>query len=86
MQLTSKERMKRAARGEEVDRVPTLGGWIGGAPVLAEIAGCSKEEYLADPIRAVVRAHKALDVDGMVPPFVPTRWDQVRDMNILEEN
>jgi len=85
MQLTAKERLIRAARGQEVDRVPAIGGWIGGAPVLAEIAGCTKEQYLADPYRAMVMAHKALDVDGMVSPLVPKQWDQVRSGSLLEE-
>lgn len=85
MQLTAKERLTRAARGQEVDRVPSIGGWIGGAPVLAEIAGCTKEEYLADPNRAVIKAHKALDVDGMVTPLPPKQWDQIRTGSVLEE-
>ena len=84
MQMTSRERLTRAARGQEVDRVPAIGGWIGGAPVLADLAGCTREQYLSDPYRAMVRAHKALDVDGMVSPIVPAEWDQVRTGAILE--
>ena len=85
MQMTSKERLTRAARGQEVDRVPAIGGWLGGAPVLAELAGCSKDEYLADPYLAVIKAHKALDVDGMVLPIVPSQWDEVRGASVLED-
>ena len=54
--LTKKERLARQARGQEVDRVPSLGGWIGGARVVAEIAGISTDEYLADPMAGVVKA------------------------------
>jgi len=48
--LTKKERLVRQARGQEIDRVPSLGGWIGGARVLAELAGISVEQYLTDPL------------------------------------
>ena len=40
---------------------------------------------MADPYRAVIKAHKALGVDGMVSPFIPSQWDQVRSGAILEE-
>lgn len=86
MKLTPKERLKRAARGQEVDRVPTIGGWIGGAPVVADLAGCTKEQYLAEPYRATIRANKALGVDGMVSPVVSTQWDQIRTGSIMDEN
>lgn len=85
MKMTSKERLTRAARGQEVDRIPTLGGWIGGAPGLADLAGYTKEQYLADPQSAMIKAHKALDVDGLVYPIIPTQWDQVRTGSVLEE-
>jgi hypothetical protein len=66
--------------------MPTIGGWIGGPPVIAELAGCTKEQYLADPYRAVIKANKALDVDGMVSPIVNQEWDQLRGGAVLEEN
>ena len=84
--MTPKQRLTRAARNQEVDRIPTLGGWNGAAPPLAEIAGLTKDQYMADPSRAVVRAHKALDVDGMIMPNIPTVWDQVRTGAVLEES
>lgn len=86
MTLTPKERLTRAAHGQEVDRVPSIGGWIGGAPVQAALAGCTKEQYLTDPYLAMVRAHKVLGVDGMIFPNVPATWDQVRTGSVLDEN
>jgi hypothetical protein len=83
--MTSRERLRRQATGQEVDRPPTLGGWIGGARNLAELAGISLEQYLADPFRGMVRAHVQLGIDGMVQPVVPTAADQVRTGNVLEE-
>lgn len=84
-QLSKKERLVRQARGLEVDRVPSIGGWIGGARVLAQIAGISNGAYLADPERAVILAHTALDVDGMVQPVVPLGLDQIRTGLVQEE-
>jgi hypothetical protein len=84
IKLTPKDRLTRQARGQEVDQIPTLGGWIGGARVLAQLAGISEAQYLADPLGAVVKAHKALGVDGMVNPIVPETLDQVRSGHITE--
>jgi uroporphyrinogen decarboxylase len=83
--LTSKERITRQARGQDVDRVPTLGGWIGGARILASIAGITIDEYLADPEAGVIRAHLALGVDGMIQPIVPRSAEQVRTGHVLDE-
>ncbi|HEY0868680.1 MAG TPA: uroporphyrinogen decarboxylase family protein [Fimbriimonas sp.] len=85
MSLSPKERIARAARNQEVDRLPTIGGWIGGVANLSALAGIPTEEYLADPYRGMVLAHKALDVDGMIQPAVPTRLDQIRT-GLVEES
>ena len=82
--MTSKERLVRQARGQEVDRVPSIGGWIGGLANLAQLASISVEEYFANPLGTVVKAHQALGVDGMVPPVVPERLDQIRTGAVLE--
>ena len=84
MQLTSKERLVRQARGQEVDVIPTLGGWMNGVRNLAELAGISVEQYLADPIQGVVKANKALSVDAMVAPAVPQTLDEVRTGHVTE--
>jgi hypothetical protein len=84
--LTPKERLTRQARGMEIDRVPSIGGWILGVRNIAALAGISVDEYLADPLGGVVRAHKALDVDGMVQPVIPYDLDQIRTGSVQEEN
>jgi hypothetical protein len=84
--MNAKERLTRQVLGKEVDRVPTLGGWIGGAHVLAALGGISIEEYLRDPFAGMVRAHRALGVDGMVGPNVPTRADQIRTASAFTED
>jgi hypothetical protein len=82
--LSKKQRLLRQARGQEVDRVPTLAGWIGGAANLAQLAGISAEAYLADPEAGVIRAAVALDADGMIQPVVPRSLDEVRTQAILD--
>jgi hypothetical protein len=84
--LTKKERLTRQARGQEIDRVPALAGWIGGVRVLAALAGISPEAYLADPLAGVVRAAVALDADGMISPAVPRSLDQIRTGSVVEAN
>lgn len=83
-ELSKKERLIRQARGQEIDRVPTLGGWVGGVRNLAALAGISVDEYLADPMAGVIKANLALDVDGMIQPNVPTRLEQIRSAAIQE--
>gem|GEM_PF-279915 len=85
VELTHKERLRRQALGQEVDRIPSLGGWMMGVRNLATIAGISIEEYLADPLAGVVRANVALEVDGMVTPVIPMTIDQVRSGSVQEE-
>ena len=85
VKLSKKERLMRQARGQEIDRVPALGGWMLGVNNLATIAGISVDEYMADPYRGMVRANLALDVDGMVNPVVPDRLDQIRS-GLVEES
>jgi hypothetical protein len=82
--LTRKERLKRQVRGQEVDRIPTLGGWIGGARNLASLGGIRVEEYLANPEAGMIRAHAALDIDGMIQPAVHTELEQIRT-GLVEE-
>lgn len=85
-ELTKKERLVRQANGQEIDRVPTLGGWMGGVRNIAQIAGITPEAYLADPLGGVIRANQALDVDGMIQPNIPTYLEQIRSQSILDES
>lgn len=85
MQLTAKERLVRQARGQEIDRIPSIGGWIMGVRNLSELAGISTDEYLRNPMAGALRAYKALDVDGMVSPVVPTELETIRTGSVLEE-
>jgi hypothetical protein len=82
--LSSKERLLRQIRGQEVDCIPTIGGWMEGAKNLAQIGGTSVEAYLADPIAGVVRANRLLQVDGMISPVVPQRIDEIRSGMVVE--
>jgi hypothetical protein len=82
--LTRKERLVRQAMGKEVDRIPTIGGWIGGARNLAVIAGITVEEYLTNPYQGMIRAHLALGVDGMIQPVYHTSVDQIRSGQVQE--
>ena len=82
--LTKKERLVRQARGQEVDRVPALGGWVGGVRNLAAIGGISVDQYLSDPLAGVIRANLALRVDGMISPVVPQRLEEIRTSYVLD--
>ncbi len=84
--LSKKERLRRQARGQEIDRVPSLAGWIGGVRVLSDLAGISTDEYLANPLAGVVKAGLALDADGMVQPAIPTQLDQIRTGSVEESH
>jgi hypothetical protein len=83
--LSKKERLIRQARGQAVDRIPSLGGWMLGVRNLAHLAGISPEKFLADPLAGTIRANLALDVDGMVQPVIPRRLDEIRTGLVQEE-
>ncbi|OQA46988.1 MAG: hypothetical protein BWY52_00429 [Chloroflexi bacterium ADurb.Bin325] len=83
--LSKKERLRRQTRGQEIDRIPSLAGWIGGVRVLSDLAGISADEYLADPLAGVVKAALNLDADGMIQPTFPTKLEQIRT-GLVEES
>ncbi len=83
-QLARKERLRRQILGQEVDRIPSLGGWIGGVRNLAQLAGLSTDQYLADPLAGVIRANLNLGVDGLIQPVIPRELEQVRTGYVLE--
>lgn len=85
-QLSKKERLLRQIKGQEVDRIPTLGGWIGGVRNLSQIAGISTDTYFADPTEAVIKANHVLDVDGMIPPVIPSSLEEIRTSSVLDSN
>jgi hypothetical protein len=83
--LTKKERLTRQARGQEIDRVPSLGGWMLGVRNLAQIAGITPQAFLADRLAGTVKANLALDVDGMVNVVIPENLEQIRSGLVQEE-
>jgi hypothetical protein len=82
--LSPKERILRQIRSEEVDCIPTIGGWIEGVKNLAKIGGIRVEAYLADPMAGVIRANRALAVDAMINPVVPQRIDEIRTGMVVD--
>ncbi|MBI9104509.1 MAG: hypothetical protein JEY99_18990 [Spirochaetales bacterium] len=77
-ELSSRERLIRQVKGQEIDRIPSLGGWINGAANIAEIGGISLQEYLRNPEAGVIRANRALGVDGVVVPVIPDNVEEIR--------
>lgn len=76
--MDSKQRLVSQTLAQTADRVPTIGGWILGAANLASLAHCNVERYLQEPLAGVIRAHRNLQVDGMVSPVITTAADQIR--------
>jgi hypothetical protein len=81
-----RERLLRQISGEDIDRVPCIGGWFHGAENLATLVGITIEQYLANPLASVIKANQRLGVDAMVPPIVPTDVEQVRTGHVLEDS
>ena len=76
--MRPKDRVVNQILGRDVDRVPLMGGWYHGVSNLAALAGLSEREYLADPTAGLLKANRALRVDCMIHPIVPTEIDQIR--------
>jgi hypothetical protein len=53
---------------------------------LAQIAGLSPEQFIANPLCGTLKANLALDVDGMVAPVLPNSLDQIRTGLVQEES
>jgi hypothetical protein len=69
--VTKRERILRALHFEEPDRIPLLGGWIIDDSHHIAITGCTDEAYWQDPTKYSIKAHRALDVDGMIQVLAP---------------
>ena len=76
--MTKRERILKTLHFEKADRVPILGGWVLGDRQHQALAGCSEEAYWQDPMRYVIEAHRALDVDGMIMVVVPEEPGEYR--------
>jgi hypothetical protein len=83
--LTKKQRLINQISGEDIDRIPMVGGWNLGVRNIAELAGLSVDSYLKDPLGGVIKANHRLGVDAIVPPIVPVDIDSIRAGSLLEE-
>lgn len=84
--LTRKQRLLNQLTGDDVDRLPMVGGWNLGVRNVAELAGLSVDAYLQDPLAGVVRANLRLGVDAVVPPIVPQDVDAIRAGSLQESD
>lgn len=84
--MTGRERILNQIAGRPVDRVPLIGGWVLGMANVAELAGISIEQYLADPHAGFLLANRALGVDGLASPIIPTEPDSIREGSIQESD
>jgi len=84
--MMPRERIVNQILGREVDRIPALGGWFHGPRNLARLAAMGLDEYLADPFGNLIKANRALGVDGMlISLIVPSTADEVRSGGAVME-
>lgn len=83
--MNSRERILRHLRGEPVDRIPMIGGWILGMRNVAELAGVPVQAAVADTWAAVMQANRNLHVDAVVPPIIPASEDSIRAGSLQED-
>ena len=84
--MTGKERIIRQIEGEEIDRIPLVGGWNLGVANVAKLAQLSTSEYLADPLGGVIKANLNLGVDALALPIIPTDATAIRSGSIEQHN
>jgi len=85
-EMTGKERIMRQIAGEEVDRIPLVGGWNLGLGNVAALAELSIPEYLSDPLGGVIKANLDLGVDAVATLVVPLEPAEIRTGSIEEHN
>jgi hypothetical protein len=83
--MNSRDRLLAHIRGEPVDRIPLIGGWMLGMRNIAELAGLPLAQVKQDPWAAVVQANRNLHVDAVVPPIVPADEESIRAGSLQEE-
>ena len=85
--LSRKERLTRQALLQDIDTLPSIGGWMLSARNLAFTAGLTQEAYLENPTQGFIKANHALKVDGIVNgPVIPNKPDVIRTGSLSEES
>ena len=84
--MTNRERVMSQLMGEQIDRVPLLGGWFHGIDNLARLAGLTTAEYLENPVENLIRANRGLGVDCMISPLIPTTYGEMRTDRVLQSD
>ena len=85
--FTHKQRLTRQAFLQDIDAIPSIGGWMHSARNLATIAGITEAQYLENPVRGFISANRALNVDGIVNnPIIPNKPDIIRTGSLTEED
>jgi hypothetical protein len=79
-------RLAQAFDLQRPDRPPILGGWLAAPECVQAIAGCSENEYWADPARWARSAERVLGSDGAVDVFVPVQEGGYRcvDQHVMD--
>jgi len=85
--MNKQTRIAKSFNLETPDRPPILGGWLAAPEHIQTLAGCTEDEYWADPFGWSVQAEHALGSDGVVTIFVPVSRGAYRcvDGRVLEE-
>jgi hypothetical protein len=79
--MNHKERLAKAFRLQMPDHPPILGGWLRAPDTIWRIAGCSEDEYYADPVYWGIEAERALGSDGVIRTFEPKRRGAYRKVD-----
>lgn len=76
--MTKRERVLKTLQFEEVDSIPTLGGWITSAAHLQALSGVPKEEFWKHPRKYAIAAYKRLEVDALAHLCLPRSQEDHR--------
>jgi len=76
--VNKRDRVEAAISLGEVDRIPTLGGWLTSAEHLQKLVAVSPEVFFKNPEHYTARAYQILDCDACVDFFVPKAQGQYR--------
>ena len=71
--MAKKTRLLTTFALRQPDRPPILGGRLYAPDTIRQIAGCSEDEYYADPLSWGIEAERLLGSDGMMSIFSPQR-------------
>jgi hypothetical protein len=76
--MNNHQRIQQTIQLGRPDRAPILGGWLAAPGHIQALAGCTEDEYYADPYRWEIEAEHVLGSDALIDVYQPISREEYR--------